>query len=347
MWLKLPITSLKKGLKISSMNYSDYLKEHQPIIYHTFTHAIKESSLAHAYLLCGEGGSLLTIAKYLAKSLICDNPTPLACNDCEACRRFDEGNYADFVIIDGSKGNIKISDITSLKSNFQKTATEKKHYLIYIINQIENANKESLNAILKFLEEPNPDVIAFLTTTNEERLLPTIISRCQILKVRTIDKKDLIQEAENHGLSRDDAEILSSFHNDIESLMECYETTNYITIKDLVYEFFEAFDKSSLTAHFFAETKIIPVIKGKENLRLFVDLILLFVKDMMNISLNLPIVMESLKQLIENLSAQFKDLKNLYLEISISRSKIELNVNPSLLIDHIVLAIRKGVKIYE
>ncbi len=326
------------------MEYQYYLESTQKVIYETFKRALETDNIAHAYLLCGDGGSLLTIAKYLAKTLVCDNPNPLACCSCSSCHRFDEGNYTDLVIIDGSKSNIKMSDIASLRNLFQKTASEKKGYLIYIINQIENSNKESLNAILKFLEEPNPNVIAFLTTTNEERLLPTIVSRCQLLKIKAIEKDELIKEAEKKGICKDDAEILSSFHSDIESLITCYQESNYITVKDLFIELFENLDESISSAHFFAETRVIPVIKGKESLRLFVDLILLFVKDMMNISLNLPIVMKSSYNLIDKLSKRFDNLKDLYIELSLTRSKIELNVNPSLLIDHIMISIRKGMK---
>ena len=82
------------------MRFGDYLEKKQPLVYRTFANAIENKRLAHAYLLCGESGTpLLETAKYMAKSLICDNPNPLACEECRSCGRIDHGTYMDFHIL--------------------------------------------------------------------------------------------------------------------------------------------------------------------------------------------------------------------------------------------------------
>lgn len=90
------------------MQVGKYLEINQPIIYKTFINSLKEDKLSHAYLLVGDPGTpLKEVATYLAKSLVCDSPDPLACNNCISCIRIDHNNYPDFVVFDGAKDSIK------------------------------------------------------------------------------------------------------------------------------------------------------------------------------------------------------------------------------------------------
>ena len=106
-----------------------YLENYQRIIYRTFVNALNKEQVSHAYLLSGEPGTpLLACATYLAKSLICDNPNPLACNTCFTCLRLEEGNYADFILLDGSQKTIK-KDGNNTKSN--STILNKQKTVLY------------------------------------------------------------------------------------------------------------------------------------------------------------------------------------------------------------------------
>ena len=81
------------------MQVEKYLKEYQPVIYQTFLNAFQKDKLSHAYLISGSSGApLLDVAMFFAKSLLCDNPSPLACDECITCLRVDDGNYPDFFI---------------------------------------------------------------------------------------------------------------------------------------------------------------------------------------------------------------------------------------------------------
>ena len=162
------------------MQIEKYLKNHQPIIYQTFTNSLKNNSLSHAYLLVGNPGTpLLETATFLAKSILCDEPSPLACSNCITCLRIESENYPDVIILDGSKATIKKEDVLNIESRFEKTAFETKGIMIYVVHLVENMTLEAVNSILKFLEEPEGEVYAFLTTNNLNNVLPTIISRCQ------------------------------------------------------------------------------------------------------------------------------------------------------------------------
>ena len=207
------------------MQVEKYLKKYQTVIYQTFVNSLQKGQLSHAYLISGTNGSpLLDIAKFFAKSILCDDPSPLACNSCITCLRVDDDNYPDFFVFDGSKSTIKKDAVTTIESSFEKKAFENKGIRIYILHLIENMTIEAINSILKFLEEPGQQIYAFLTTNNENSILPTIISRCQVLRMKLIDKNIVINDAVSFGVDKKDAELLSYFYNDGNSLKKSLMT---------------------------------------------------------------------------------------------------------------------------
>ncbi|MBR4275289.1 MAG: DNA polymerase III subunit delta, partial [Bacilli bacterium] len=119
------------------MKLGEYLKKKQPLVYRTFANAIENKRLAHAYLLCGESGTpLLETAKFMAKSLICDHPDPLACEECRSCGRLEHGTYMDFHILGADEDGIKKEEVENVVEDFSKTPTETKGIMIYIIHLV-------------------------------------------------------------------------------------------------------------------------------------------------------------------------------------------------------------------
>ena len=324
------------------MKYDEYLEKYQPFIYNTFINSLKFNKVSQAYLIKGSDGTpTLDIALFLAKTLICEEPSPFACSSCLNCIRFEEGNYADFMLIDGSKNTIKVGDIENLQKFLASSSLEKQGKKIYIINRLENANKEAVNALLKTLEEPSSSVYAFITTQNEAKLLPTIISRCQILSLLPINKTIVKQNAINEGVLLEDADILSYFYCDVEVIKQKSEEENYKEQKKLLYETLNALTISSEEAIYYAQTNLIKNIKTKEDARLYIDLLSIAFKDILHIQNNQPLVLEGAKEQIDTLSKKYKNISSIYLEIMLSRGQIEDNVNLSLLLQHIFIYIRK------
>lgn len=324
------------------MKYDEYLEKYQPFIYNTFINSLKFNKVSQAYLIKGSDGTpTLDIALFLAKTLICEEPSPLACSSCLNCIRFEEGNYADFMLIDGSKNTIKVGDIENLQKFLSSSSLEKQGKKIYIINRLENANKEAVNALLKTLEEPTSSVYAFITTQNEAKILPTIISRCQILSLLPINKSIVKQNAINEGVLLEDADILSYFYCDVEVIKQKSEEENYKEQKKLLYETLNALTISSEEAIYYAQTNLIKNIKTKEDARLYIDLLSIAFKDILHIQNNQPLVLEGAKEQIDTLSKKYKNISDIYLEIMLSRGQIEDNVNLSLLLQHIFIYIRK------
>ncbi len=329
------------------MQIDKYLKNKQPIIYQTFTNSLARKTLSHAYLLVGNPGTpLLETAQFLAKSILCDEPSPLACSNCITCLRIESDNYPDVITLDGSKANIGKDDVLNIESRFEKTAFETKGIMIYIIHLVENMTTQAVNAMLKFIEEPEGEVYAFLTTNNLNNVLPTIISRCQTLNLKSVDRKDIIKDSLEIGIDQEDAESLSYFYNDSELIYELInnedEYENYKISKKCVTELMEILDNGTFKdAVYYTQKEIIPKIKTKEEMRFFVDLLSEFFEDLLNTKCNREISLKSYAKILTSLSNKLPHIESSLEEILKQRNLVNMNLNVSSQIDHIILYIVK------
>ena len=329
------------------MQIDRYLKKHQPIIYQTFTNSLAKKTLSHAYLLVGNPGTpLLETATFLAKTILCDDPSPLAWCNCITCLRIDSDNYPDVITLDGSKATIKKEDVLNIESRFEKTAFETKGIMIYIIHLVENMTVEAVNSMLKFIEEPEAEVYAFLTTNNINNVLPTIVSRCQTLNLKSADRNDIIKEAVEYGIAKDDAELLSYFYNDAELIFNLLkdedEKDNYYISKTAVNELIETLDNGTFKdAIYYVQKEIVPIIKTKEEMRFFVDLLSEVFEDLLNLKCNREIVLKSYVNILSSLANKLPHIEESLSEILKQRNLVNMNVNIPLQIDHLILYIVK------
>lgn len=329
------------------MQIGEYLKKYQPIIYQTFVNSLQGDTLSHAYLLSGQPGTpLFETAKYLAKSILCDDPAPLACEQCISCLRVEDGNYPDFVVYDGSTQTIKKKEVVSIETQFDKTAFENKGVMIYILHLVENMTPVAVNAILKFLEEPGNRVYAFLTTNNESAVLPTIISRCQVMRLKLVSRGSVIQDAINKGVTQDDAELLSYFYNDADLIISFLgdesEESSYKNAKSGFTSLLEVLAKDKGDeAVYICETNILPQMKSKESTRIFLDILIQAFEDMISIKYGKEAVLKSYLSPLSYLAEKMQNSEELLQEILKCRNLINLNVNTSLLVDHLIFQIIK------
>ena len=304
-------------------------------------------TLSHAYLLVGNPGTpLYEVAQYLAKSILCDDPSPLACNNCITCMRIDSDNYPDIIKLDGSKAIIKKEDVLNIENRFEKTAFETKGIMIYIVNQVENMRVEAVNSMLKFLEEPESEIYAFLTTNNVNNILPTIVSRCQVLPLISMPRDKVIRDAQGLLVEQDDAELLSYFYNDGELiydfLMDEEESDNYKEAKKALNGLLDVMRGGNRKdVVYYSQTNIVPLIKTKEELRFFVDLLSQVYEDVLNIQLNREISLKFYEEILRNLSTKLPHVQSSLVEILKTRNVINLNVNIGLLIDHLIINLMK------
>lgn len=324
------------------MQIETYLEKYQPAIYKTFVNALSRDKLSHAYLLSGAPGMpLKDIAMYLAKSILCDDRHPLACNNCITCMRIDEGNYADILVFGDDGNKIKKSDVDRIISNFDKTALEDKGIMIYILNGVETMTNSAVNALLKFLEEPGKNIYAFLTTENESKVLPTILSRTQVLKLKPINQQTVINEAINDGVMEDDAQILSGFYNDTETIKKTIESPVYQSAKTALDDQLNALLISPSDAVFTCEKLVIPVIKTPDAARFYIRMLILVFQDLVNLKAGGEIVLKYYETILNELVNKLSHLDKSLLMIMSAMSKLDLNVNVALLLDHIIYEITK------
>ncbi len=163
----------------------------------TLKNSIKNNHLAHAFLFCGPRGvGKTTCARILAKTINCENQTKdgEACNVCHSCVSFDAGTSLNIHELDAASNN-SVDDIRSLVEQV-RFAPQAGKYKVYIVDEVHMLSSSAFNAFLKTLEEPPPYAIFILATTEKHKILPTILSRCQIFDFKRITNNDTVEHLE-------------------------------------------------------------------------------------------------------------------------------------------------------
>jgi DNA polymerase III delta prime subunit len=186
---------------------SDY-KDIQPIQYNILVNQIKNNKISHAYLFDENNNDYAySFVMSFVKEILCNNLS----NEERTvlCKRIDDGNYPEIKVIEPDGMFIKKQQILDLQNDFSMVAVEGTKR-IYIIKDAEKMRSETANSMLKFLEEPQNDIIAILITNNFNNLLSTIISRCQLIRLGTTNENNdkesfddvikIIDNIENYGI---------------------------------------------------------------------------------------------------------------------------------------------------
>ena len=163
----------------------------------TLRNAIATNRLAHAYLFCGSRGvGKTSCARIFAKTINCEHPTPEGdpCNECSSCRQFNENRSLNILELDAASNN-SVNDIRELTDQVLVPPTEGR-YRVFIIDEVHMLSQAAFNAFLKTLEEPPSYVIFILATTEKHKIIPTILSRCQIYDFSRITISDIIDHLE-------------------------------------------------------------------------------------------------------------------------------------------------------
>lgn len=185
---------MEKNYKVIARKYRPQTFEEvigQEHITKTISKSIAQKKIAHAYLFSGPHGvGKTSLARIIAKALNCVNgPTDKPCGECPSCVQIENGTPLDVIEIDGAS-NRGIENIRTIIENVRISPVSGK-YKIYIIDEVHQITNEAFNALLKTLEEPPPHVVFILATTEAERVLPTIRSRCQQYTFKSLNIEDL------------------------------------------------------------------------------------------------------------------------------------------------------------
>ena len=167
----------------------------QQSLTHTLKTAIASGRLAHAYLFCGPRGvGKTTCARIFAKTINCENPTPEgeACNECPSCKAFNDQRSYNINELDAASNN-SVDNIRDLTEQV-RIPPQTGRYRVFIIDEVHMLSQAAFNAFLKTLEEPPEYAIFILATTEKQKVIPTILSRCQIYDFARITVPDIVQQ---------------------------------------------------------------------------------------------------------------------------------------------------------
>ena len=195
--------------KYRPMKFSDVVG--QDALTTTLRNTVKSGKLAHAYLFCGPRGvGKTTCARIFAKAINCLSPNGAeACNECESCRSFNEGRSLNIHELDAASNN-SVEDIRSLIEQV-RIIPQVGRYSVFIIDEVHMLSAAAFNAFLKTLEEPPAHAIFILATTEKHKIIPTILSRCQIYDFNRIRVEDSVEYlkyiASQEGITADDESL--------------------------------------------------------------------------------------------------------------------------------------------
>ena len=184
----------------------------QKALTHTLKTAIKNEQLAHAYLFCGPRGvGKTTCARIFAKAINCEHLTPDGepCNECESCQAFNEQRSYNILELDAASNN-SVDDIRNITDQVL-VPPQVGRYRVFIIDEVHMLSQAAFNAFLKTLEEPPEYAIFILATTEKQKIIPTILSRCQIYDFARITVPDIVEQlqyiCQDKGVTADPAAL--------------------------------------------------------------------------------------------------------------------------------------------
>lgn len=262
----------------------EYLQENQPKFYNLIKNEFIQNKIPHAFLLVGNNTKVPL--NYLAMSLICDET--LACEKCNDCRKVLENKYGDIIRYDGKETSIKKGDIEYIQDTFKKSSLEGKAK-IYIIENIESATKEAMNTLLKMLEEPTSGIYAIFTTNNISRVLPTILSRCQVIDINPDSKEVIYKALIKSNIPEEAAKILTYLSASEEEAKNLYDE-RFEYMQTEVINFIEDLYTKRMNLIINVQTNLLKNYKERDDIKLFLNMLVLAMKDMFHVKHNQNLV---------------------------------------------------------
>ena len=256
------------------------ITERQPFLTKHFAKLIRENKLVHAYLLSGaEGTGKIELAKWVAKGIFCLNSqNGVPCLKCSECNRIENNNHPDVVTIMPDGLSIKVEQIRYLKSEFNKSGVESDRK-VFIIQDAQKMSIGAANSMLKFLEEPSGNITAFLLTSEPQKLLPTIISRCQEVEMQQLTSGQLEQELISESISEKNSHILANLAQSVVEAKKINDNENFDKILATVNNWYRKLLRKDLLSFVMIQSKIIGLIQNKEDQNLVLQVIILTVRD--------------------------------------------------------------------
>ncbi|CAM3965952.1 DNA polymerase III subunit delta' [Mesobacillus zeae] len=326
----------------------DELERLQPTALKMLKNSILKDRVAHAYLFEGNRGTgKKEIGLLMAKSVFCHSPEDgyKPCEMCVNCRRINHGNHPDIHVVEPDGLSIKKAQIHSLQEEFSKTGVESSKKL-YTIVHADRMTSNAANSLLKFLEEPHPGTLAILMTEQAQQMLPTIISRCQIIGFRPLSSTNMERGLEEEAVNPHMSRVLAQLTNNLEEALELSRDDWFAQAQKIVVKLYEVLKKKPLEAMVMLQEDWFPHFKEKAQIDRGLDLLLLIFKDLLYIQLGKTekIVNLGERSRLEQYALQTsgRRLTEQMAAILESKRKLQANMNPQLMMEELVLKLQEG-----
>ncbi|WP_040206594.1 DNA polymerase III subunit delta' [Neobacillus jeddahensis] len=326
----------------------DQLEELQPTVLKMLKNSLLKNRVAHAYLFEGmRGTGKKEVGLLLTKALFCESLIEgyKPCETCNNCRRIQSGNHPDVHIVEPDGLSIKVDQIRSLQTEFSKKGVESLKK-VYLISHADKMSVSASNSLLKFLEEPNPGTVAFLLTEQLQQLLPTILSRCQILTFKPLAPKVMMKQLVENGVAPVKAPLLAQLTNNLDEALKLNVDEWFAQAQKIVVKLYEVLKKNPLEAMVMLQSDWFSHFKEKEQIHRGLDLLLLIFKDLLYIQLDKQEQMvfieedERLRQFaLQTSGRRISDQMSAILE---AKRKLQANMNPQLMMEQLVLKLQEG-----
>lgn len=254
----------------------------QPEISEMFANLIDKNLLQHAYIFEGVSGTgKYDMAKWVAQGLFCQNVSAdhYPCLACNQCKRIELEEHPDVITIEPDGLSIKVDQVRAIKEEFSKGGMETRRKIL-IIKDMDKMTPNAANSLLKFIEEPEGEFTIMLLTTEVQQLLPTIVSRAQVVHFPVRDIKLRMEDILTRDVPEEYATLLAYLTQDTDKALEIYEDEHFTEMVQTVWEWFLLLEEKKERAFIFVQTHIMTFASNREHAALMLDLLILIYRDL-------------------------------------------------------------------
>lgn len=259
--------------------------ERQAEVSSLFKRMNKNNQMQHAYIFEGVTGvGKYEMAKWVAQLQYCQNPTEEggACLKCNQCLRIEAEEHPDVVTLRPDGATIKVGQVRQIKEDFSKSGMESRKKIL-IVQEMDKITTSAANSLLKFIEEPEGEITIMLLTTEVQKLLPTILSRCQIIHFPVRNVEDRVADIVAKGIPRESATVLAYLTQDTNFAKEIHESEDFQKSLQTVWQWFLLLNKNSDQAFIYVQTNLMALVTNRESSELILDLLIILYRDLMGL----------------------------------------------------------------
>ena len=255
----------------------------QPKLVAQFARIIDRKQLAQSYLFVGpKGAGKLALAEWIALRLFCQNVQDGApCGQCPECERILNHNHPDVMVVKTETQSIKVDDIRGLKQEMSKTGVEG-NQRVFVVEDADKMTAGAANSLLKFFDEPVPGMTVILTATSKNQLLPTILSRAQVITFQSPDRSAVIAKLEEGGATSQMARVAGRLTGNVADAQALLASATFQDRVTKVFQLLERLADHDPESFVRVQTQLLPIAKDADSQRQVLALIGLAYADALN-----------------------------------------------------------------